>query len=40
MVEKGEEEGNYVWLVRPVDCMRMCNFEVGVIITVTINTIA
>ena len=23
-VEKGEEEGNYVWLVRLVDCMRMC----------------
>ena len=39
-VEKGEEEGNYVWLVRLVAFMRMCTgliFEVGVVFTVTIN---
>ena len=24
MVEKGEEEGNYIWLARLVDCMHMC----------------
>ena len=41
-VEKGEEEGNYVWLVRLVDCMRMSTgliFEVGVDFAVTINNL-
>ena len=40
--EKGEEEGNYVWLMRLVDCMRMCTgliFEVGVVFTVAINNL-
>ena len=41
-VEKGEEEGNYVWLMRLVDRMRMCigpSFEVGVVFTVAINNL-
>ena len=42
MVEKGEKEGNYVWLVRLVDFMCMCTgliFEVGVVFTVAINNL-
>ena len=41
-VEKGEEEGNYIWLARLVDCMHMCTspiFEVGVVFTVAINNL-
>ena len=39
-VEKVEEEGNYIWLARLVDCMHMCTspiFEVGVVLTVAIK---
>jgi hypothetical protein len=41
-VEKGEEEGSYIWLARLVDCMHMCTspiFEVGVVFTVAINNL-
>ena len=29
-VEKGEEEGNYIWLARLVDCMHMCTSPIFV----------